>query len=231
MTAALRQPPVLAAALIDWCAGVASRRLKQPPRTSECTPLRRTSGWETILFVTEESQPWKWPPGTADEATILLGFLERQRALLELKTSDLDAAGMQATFGASAITLGGLLKHLAHSEYHWFSTYLTGDEPQPPWEAPESWGEDWHTATNESPDQLRGLWQDSVARSRSTIARQVASDGLDAASRPPWDEGIGSPNLRWIVCHMIEEYARHLGHADLLRESIDGAVGEEPGSD
>ena len=102
--------------------------------------MRRTSGWETILFVTEESQPWKWPPGTADEATILLGFLERQRALLEWKTSDLDAAGMQATFGASAITLGGLLKHLAHSEYHWFSTYLTGDEPQPPWEAPESWG-------------------------------------------------------------------------------------------
>ena len=181
--------------------------------------------------MTDDNQPWKQPSGNDDETTILLGFLERQRAILAWKTNELNAAGMRTTVGASTITLGGLLKHLAHAEFHWFSTYLTGDEPQPPWDTPESWGEDWHPADNDTPDQLRKLWQDTAAHSRSLITRTIASGGLDEASRPPWDEGIGNPSLRWIICHMIEEYARHLGHADLIRESVDGSVGEDPGSD
>jgi hypothetical protein len=78
--------------------------------------------------MTDESQPWKWPSGTADESTILLNFLERQRALLAWKTSDLDSAGLQATVGASTITLGGLLKHLAHAEFHWFSPGTKGSD-------------------------------------------------------------------------------------------------------
>jgi uncharacterized damage-inducible protein DinB len=172
---------------------------------------------------------WNWPPADADEMTILIGFLERQRAIFDWKTSDVDTAGMQTTVGASAITLGGLLKHLAHAESHWFSTYLTGEEPKPPWDASESWGNDWDPAADETPEQLRELWQASVTQARSRTAEAMDTDGLDTSSRPPWDEGLGCPSLRWIVCHMIEEYARHLGHADLIREAVDGAVGEDPG--
>lgn len=191
------------------------------------TDHRRRTG----TGMTDNNQPWQQPRGNVDETTILLGYLERQRAIFAWKTSELDAAGMRITVGASAITLGGLLKHLAHAEFHWFSTYLTGEEPPSPYDRPESWGEDWHPAANETPNQLRKLWGDTVVRSQFLIAQTVARGGLEEESRPPWDEGIGNPTLRWIICHMIEEYSRHIGHADLIRESVDGSVGEDPGSD
>jgi hypothetical protein len=179
--------------------------------------------------MTADAPLWNWPPGDADEVTVLIGFLERQRAIFDWKTSDVDAAGMRRMVGSSAITLGGLLKHLAHAEAHWFSTYLTGEEPGAPWDTSESWGNDWDCAVSETPAQLRKLWQDSVTQARSRTAEVVGAGGLGTSSRPPWDEGLGRPSVRWIVCHMIEEYARHLGHADLIREAVDGAVGEDPG--
>lgn len=129
------------------------------------------------------------------------------------------------------MTLGSLLRHLAHAEHHRFSTYLTGAEPQPPWDTSESREADWHLAADASPEQLRQMWHEAVARSQSLTAQVLASGGLNQASRPPWDEGIGTPSPRWIVCHMIEEYDHHLGHADLIHESIDGSVGEDPGWD
>lgn len=178
-------------------------------------------------------EPWKWPPGKADETTILVGFLERQRAILEWKTNGLDAEAMRTKVGRSSITLGGLLKHMAHAEDHWFCVYLNGEEPHPPWntEQTSDWQWEWQSASADPAEQLHSLWHDSVARSRSRISQALTRGGLDDASHPPKDEGIGSPSLRWIICHMIEEYARHLGHADLIRESVDGFVGEDPGWD
>ncbi|MEC5180160.1 mycothiol transferase [Arthrobacter sp. CG_A4] len=72
---------------------------------------------------------------------------------------------------------------------------------------------------------LRALWQGAVVRSRSLVAETLAGGGLDSLALRTWPDG-GAPSLRWIVCHMIEEYARHNGHADLLRESVDGSTGE-----
>lgn len=168
------------------------------------------------------------PPPAADETATLIGFLDFQRATLEWKCSGLDATGLDATVGVSSMTLGGLLKHLAYVEDSWFSRALHGHDQRPPWddvdwEADPDW--DWHSAAEDSPHQLLALWRGAVDRSRLLVAEALAAGGLDSLARHTWPDGR-SPSLRWILCHMIEEYARHNGHADLLRESVDGQTGE-----
>lgn len=170
------------------------------------------------------------PPLAGDEAATLLGSLERQRATFAWKCAGLDAAALRATTAASTITLGGLLKHLALVKDDYFSRRLLGRDPGAPWNAVD-WDADpdweWHSAAADSPEQLRTLWQDAVARSRTSIAQALAEGGLDQLARFTWPDGR-SPSLRRILVDLIEEYARHVGHADLIRESIDGLVGEDP---
>lgn len=168
------------------------------------------------------------PPLAADEVATLLGFLDYQRATLAWKCGGLDEAGLSATVGASSMTLGGLLKHLALVEDSWFSRWLHGRDRQAPWDTVD-WQADpdweWHTAAEDSPEQLFALWQDAVGRSRSRVAEALSGGGLERLTTRTWPDGT-APSLRWVLCHMIEEYARHNGHADLLRESVDGLVGE-----
>jgi uncharacterized damage-inducible protein DinB len=168
------------------------------------------------------------PPLGGGEVETLLGFLDYQRATLAWKCSGVDAAGLQVTTGATDMTLGGLLKHLALVEDSWFSRSLLGRDRSAPWDAID-WSADpdwaWHSAAQDTPEQLLELWQDTVARSRALVAQALAEGGLDQPARRTWPDGR-APSLRWIVCHMIEEYARHNGHADLLREVVDGDTGE-----
>jgi hypothetical protein len=168
------------------------------------------------------------PPVAGDEAETLLGMLERNRATLAWKCGGLDAAGMQARLGPSAIMLGGLLKHLALVEDDWFSRKLHGREMAPPWNAVD-WDADpdweWHSAAGDTPEQLFTLWRDAVDRSRALVTEALAEGGLDGRARFSWPDGR-SPGLRRMLIDMIEEYARHCGHADLIRESIDGLTGE-----
>jgi len=179
-----------------------------------------------MTHVDEQGRPG--PPLAADETTTLLGFLDYQRATLAWKCEGLDGAGLRATVAASSMTLGGLLKHMAFVEDVWFSRWLHGHDREPPWDtvdwsADEDW--DWHSASEDSPEQLFALWQHAVARSRLLVSEALASGGLDRLSQRTWPSGE-AVSLRWILCHMIEEYARHNGHADLLRESVDGQTGE-----
>jgi uncharacterized damage-inducible protein DinB len=168
------------------------------------------------------------PPIAANEIDTLLGFLDYQRATLAWKCRGLDAEGLRAKVAASSMTLGGMLKHLAYVEDYWFSQRLHGNDRRPPfdtvdWKADPDW--EWHSAAQDTPEQLFALWQESVARSRSMVAEALADGGLERLARQPWPNGE-SPSLRWILVHMIEEYGRHNGHADLIRESIDGETGE-----
>jgi uncharacterized damage-inducible protein DinB len=170
------------------------------------------------------------PPDAGDETTLLLGFLDLQRATLAWKTRGLDAAGLRATVGASSMTLGGLLKHLAAVEDYWCSRWLRGNPAAEPWaSAPPDDGADWSwtSAAADTPEQLHALWNGAVERSRAYVAEALAEGGLDGLAKANLDgPPQPTPNLRWILLHLIEEYARHVGHADLLRESVDGEVGE-----
>ena len=126
------------------------------------------------------------------------------------------------------MTLGGLLKHLALVEDSWFGERLLGRPEGPPWDGVD-WDADpdweWRTAADDSPESLRTLWEASVARSRDAVEEAVADGGLDRPADGALRDGT-RPSLRWILVHMIEEYARHNGHADLLREQVDGVTGE-----
>jgi Protein of unknown function (DUF664) len=176
----------------------------------------------------EQSRPG--PPLAGDEAATLRGALERQRAYLAWKCGGLDAAGLRATVGASSITLGGLLKHLAVVEDETFSWKWLGRKLGPPWDAVD-WNTDpewdWRSANDDSPEQLFTLWHDAVARSRSVVEEALAKGGLGQLGRLTTPSGE-SPSLRRLLIDLIEEYARHVGHADLIRESVDGLVGEDP---
>ncbi len=166
------------------------------------------------------------PPVAADEVGTLLGFLDYQRATFAWKCRGLDAAGLNTTVGASSMTLGGMLKHLSLVEDDWFSVRLHGNDPQSPWDTVDwdaDW--DWHSAVDDTPEALFRMWEASADRSRAMVAKALDDGGMDRPARFTWPDGR-TPNLRWIVTHMIEEYARHNGHADLIREFVDGETGE-----
>jgi uncharacterized damage-inducible protein DinB len=168
------------------------------------------------------------PPVATDEVGTLLGFLDWQRATFAWKCQGLDAAQLAATTAASSMTLGGMMKHLALVEDDWFCTNLLGREPGSPWDtvdwdADRDW--DWHSAVDDSPEELRGLWNAAVGRARQAVSEALADGDVSQPAARAQRDGT-RVSMRWILVHMIEEYARHNGHADLLRESIDGQTGE-----
>jgi uncharacterized damage-inducible protein DinB len=179
-----------------------------------------------MVDIDEQGRPE--PPVDGDEAATLIGFLDYQRATLAWKCSGLDTAGLNAKVGVSSMTLGGILKHMAYVESDWFSGSLFGRDKQPPWDTVD-WKADpdweWHSAADDTPEQLFAIWNIAVDQSRTLATTAYAHGGLGQVAQRKWSDGR-APNLRWILVHMIEEYARHNGHADLLRESVDGATGE-----
>ncbi len=170
------------------------------------------------------------PPLAGDEIDSLLGSWERQRATLAWKCGGLDADPMRVRLGPSAITLGGLLKHMAFVEDHTIAVKFLMQPLGPPWDTVD-WGADrdweWHSAADDSPDELFALWHAAVDRCRTQVLGLVAAGGLDQLSPRTLPDG-SSFSLRRILCDLVEEYSRHVGQADLIRESIDGLVGEDP---
>jgi len=169
------------------------------------------------------------PPAAGDEISTLLGILERNRRTFGWKTGGLDADGLRATTAASAMTLGGLLKHLALVEADWFAVKLRGQTLGEPWDSVDwdanaDW--EWSSAADDTPEQLYAIWHEAVLRSRRLVAAALADGGLDQPGHFSWPDGR-TPNLRRMIVDMIEEYARHVGHADIIRESVDGLVGED----
>jgi hypothetical protein len=168
------------------------------------------------------------PPTAGDELATLTGFLDFQRQTFAWKCSGLDADALARSIPPTTMTLGGMMKHLALVEDDWCQKKLFDREwPEPwvsaDWSADVDW--DWHSAADDEPDALRALWSAAVGRSDDAIAAAVAEGGLGRLADRAWSDGR-RPSVRWIIAHLIEEYARHNGHADLLREAIDGATGE-----
>jgi len=173
--------------------------------------------------------PWE-PPLAGTEAEHLVGALDRLRMTFRWKADDLDAAGLQTRIGASSLTLGGLLKHLAAQEDYTFTTKLSGEPLGAPWDATGWDGDnDWEfaSAANDTPEQLYALWDGAAERSRARLDAALADGGLDQLVHVSWPDGRHA-SLRRLLCDLTEEYGRHTGHADLLREAVDGLVGEDP---
>lgn len=164
-------------------------------------------------------------PFAGDEPTLLRAFLGHFRETLQRQCTGLDAAQVARRLEPSALTLGGLLSHLAFVEDHWFAVVLTGEEPAPEWRDVD-WRADpdfeFHRARGRTPEELLAGHREACERSEALLDAALTRGGLDqlCARRRHGRE----VSLRWVLVHMVEEYARHCGHADLLRESIDGAV-------
>ncbi len=166
------------------------------------------------------------PPDSGTERQLLTAFLDYQRATMLLKTDGLDAEQLTQPLPTSSLTLAGLLNHLALVEDSWFPVRFAGLPDNELW-ANHDWDADpdweFRTAPELTPQELRQRYEDACARSREVVARAESLDQLSVGTSRRtgrhWD-------LRWVLLHMIEETARHAGHADLLREAIDGTVGE-----
>jgi uncharacterized damage-inducible protein DinB len=165
------------------------------------------------------------PPDTGPELVQLTAFLDYQRETMLLKTEGLTSEQLAQPLPPSSLTLGGLLNHLAKVEDVWFRVRFAG-LPEASWradtEGPAETDWDFRTASSVAPGELRERYRTACAASRDVV--EQAPD-LDQLSARPRRDGP-HVDLRWILIHMIEETARHAGHADLLREAIDGTVGE-----
>jgi hypothetical protein len=150
------------------------------------------------------------------------------RTTFRWKADDLDEAALRRTVGSSSLTLGGLLKHLALVEARSSTARLDG-APLPDYWTREWKGEGWEftSAAEDSAEQLYLLWDDEVEQSRRRFDAALAAGGPEQLVHIEWPDGRRA-SLRRLLCDLIEEYGRHVGHADLLREAIDGRVGEDP---
>jgi hypothetical protein len=162
------------------------------------------------------------PPFAVDERQTLVSFLDYHRAVLLRKAAGLTRPQLAIALPPSDMTIGGLLKHMALVEENWFVCNWQGSEHNEPWrsvdwDADPDW--DFHSAGDDEPEQLLELYTTSIEGARAAI---VDSHDLSATA-----ESRGRViSLRWMLVHMIEEYARHCGHADLIRQHIDGRTGD-----
>jgi hypothetical protein len=177
---------------------------------------------------THQDDPWE-PPIAGTETEQLLGALDRQRWTFRYKADGLHAAGLSTTIGASSLTLGGLLKHLARMEDVYATQALDGGPHGEHWDRYGADGsENWHVEVGETtPEELYDLYDRTVERVRTKVAAVLAEGGLDQPTAARFPDGRAT-NLRRLLLDLLEEYGRHTGHADLLREAVDGRVGEDP---
>jgi uncharacterized damage-inducible protein DinB len=183
------------------------------------------AGMPIDMFIEPEKDPRTEPPTAGSELDTLTGFLGWHRGTLELKCSGLDAAALaRRSVEPSTLSLLGLVRHMADVERGWFRRLMAGQDAPPRFYSPEDPAGDFD---NVRPDpamvaEAWQAWREEIAFADQFIA---AAPGLDLVGKRE-DKWRGPMSLRWVLNHMIEEYARHNGHADLLRERIDGAVGQ-----
>ena len=168
------------------------------------------------------------PAATADEHTALTHFLAFQRAAFEQKCAGLNEEQMaRRSAEPSAMSLLGILRHLAGVETGWFRNVMAGDDIPRPFAEPDDDDADFHRAEAEPAMVAEAwrVWRREVEFAETFVA---AAPSLEITGFERWR---GPMSLRWVLIHMIEEYAQHNGHADLLRERIDGQVTGDPMDD
>ena len=169
--------------------------------------------------------PLTEPDAAPSERQGLEEFLEYFRQVLRRKAERLSADDLCRTVASSTLTIGGIIKHLTLVEESWFVEVLQGRDLGEPWASVDWTAEpdwDFDSAAGSSADELLAAHERSCVLSREILAEV---DDLDTLSVRGDSNGVRF-NVRWILVHLIEEYARHAGHADLLREAIDGTTGD-----
>jgi len=177
------------------------------------------------MFTDPGSDPRTEPPGQGSELATLTGFLGWYRKTLELKCSGLDAEALaRRSVEPSTMSLLGIVRHMADVERGWFRWFMAGQDVPDRFSSAEDLDGDWDGARPDPAvvEEAWQAWREEVAFADQFVA---AAPGLELLGQRK-ESRRGPLSLRWVLTHMVEEYARHIGHADLLRERIDGAVGQ-----
>jgi hypothetical protein len=176
-----------------------------------------------------EYPPWE-PPFAGTESEHVLGSLDRLRATFRWKADGLDGEQIHTAAAPSTLTVGGLLKHLAAQEDYAAQVKIVGSGMPSVWDD-NCWDtdNDWEftSAAEQSPAELYDLYDDAVTRSRASVQARLDERGLDGDSAVSLPDGTEA-SIRRVLFDLIEEYGRHTGHLDLVREAVDGRVGEDP---
>jgi uncharacterized damage-inducible protein DinB len=185
------------------------------------------SGMERFadMFIDPDVDPRADAPGQGDERATLVAFLRWQRETLALKCSGLDATDLaRRAVDPSTLSLLGLVRHMADVERGWFRRVLAGQDAPPHFTSDTDPDGDFDGAAPD-PEVVAQAWE--VWRAEVAYADRFVAEApdLDLPGKIP-DPWRGPMSLRWVLVHMVEEYARHNGHADLLRQRIDGRVGQ-----
>ena len=162
------------------------------------------------------------PPVSADERTMLSAWLDWHRATLAWKCDGLDASALRRrAVPPSTLSLLGLVRHMAEVERNWFRRYFAGEGAPPYFYSDSNPDGEFDDVDGADVDSAFRVWNVECDHARGLVA---AAPSLDALAAVPRANGA-LVSLRWILVHMVEEYSRHNGHADLLRQVIDGATG------
>src|ERR1700692_3700502 len=162
---------------------------------------------------------YKEIPRSDDERSTLLAFLVWQRATLARKCEGLEPDQLRIRSAEpSSLSLLGLVRHMADNERGWFRRTLAGEDVPDRYSSDDERDGDFHNVKTADVDDAFASWHEECARADDIISRRA----LEATGRQRTGREV---SMRWILNHMIEEYSRHNGHADLIRERIDGATG------
>lgn len=177
------------------------------------------------------TEPFPLPTVRSPERQTLEEFLDFFRVVFIRKADDIDDQQARLRVGASDLDLLGLVRHMAGVERFWFSQALDASKEPDFWSNPNDPDDedaDFHHSPSDTIADAVVVWHSAVADARKRIAAHASLDDVTASDVGPPDNPAryGPRSLRWLLVHMIEEYARHCGHADMLRESIDGTVGD-----
>jgi uncharacterized damage-inducible protein DinB len=191
-----------------------------PPDQNPPSPDANGAQRRAEMFPTTDDRRFS-TPATGNERRMLAGVLAAQRSTLHLKCSGLTTELSRRSVEPSTLSLLGLVRHLADVERRWFRRVLAGQDAPPLFSSPTDPDGDFDGAAPD-PQVVAAAWE--AWRGEVRFADTFAADAPDLDIEGH-DEWRGKVSLRWVLIHMIEEYARHNGHADLLRERIDGAIG------
>jgi Protein of unknown function (DUF664) len=161
------------------------------------------------------------PPLSGDERAVLCWLLDYHRTVFLKKATGISEEQSRTLVASSSLTILGLVRHLANVEQYWYAMVFGGSDEPGYYDDPDDDDRDFHPHPGDTLAEALVTLTSEMVRSRLVTDAAASFDVLAQGLRQ------GSPvNLRWIMAHMLEEYARHCGHADLIREHIDGETGD-----